>query len=181
MPPAVKPVKNGHPRSFDKPAPFSGEVIFHEDAPLPKIAKCEAEAAGVTPGFWLRAFRFFRALYRKRLESAAIKAVRLKAAGDRRDAARQYAMLEEQLKNSSIKIKELEGRLRSKEITITHMEGSDIPKLKDKIEVLEYELSLWVAVHERNLTREKAEIAMNNERIVPRDEATAFQRRMEGM
>jgi hypothetical protein len=143
-----------------------------------------AEEFITRPNRWLRTWIFFRKLFRRSRpvrESDAIKAVRLEAAVYRRDAAKKYSALEELLKRREDFIKELEGRLQSKERTIAYLENSDIPKLKDRIEVLEYELSLWVAVHERNLTREKAEIAMNNERIVPRDDAAAWARRMENM
>ncbi len=46
---------------------------------------------------------------------------------------------------------------------------------------MEAELALWGATYQRMLTKEQAEIAVNNERIVPRDEGLAWQRRMESM
>jgi hypothetical protein len=169
----TKPYKNGDHR-----------LVLPTDAPITAPPRSGGQIVlrpTVELSFWLRTWRFFRKLIRQRQESKTIREIRLKAAADRRDAAKQYANLEEVLKRRDNTIKELEGRLAGKDRTIGHLENTDVPKLKDRIEVLEAELSLWVAVHERNLTREKAEIAVHNERIVPRDDALAWRNRMEGI
>ncbi len=82
-----------------------------------------AEEFIARPGFALRTWIFFRKLFRRSRpvrESATIKEVRLKATAERRDAAKRYEILEEQLKRRDDKIRELEGRLQSKERTIAH-------------------------------------------------------------
>jgi predicted nuclease with TOPRIM domain len=149
----------------------------------PLIGECavNVRVVDVTPGIFLRTWTALRKLIRRRQESQAIRDARLEAVKSKRDAAKQVADIALKLTAKDNQIKELEGRLATKAREVSRLEDTDIPRLKNRIDVLEDENKLLAALHEKNLTREKAEIAVYNERIVgAKDPAVNWQQRMMG-
>lgn len=131
------------------------------------------------PGFTVRLWRSIRRLVRKRQESQLVWDARKKSATARAEHLNRERDLQQELIKRDLRIKHLEEQLKNRERDLATLNDSELPRLNNKIGVLEDEISLLGAKHQRDLAREKAEIAVHNQRIVGSD-ADNWQRRMMG-
>lgn len=126
------------------------------------------------PGFWLRLWRYFRKLIRKRQESALVKQAQ-------RDAGqfKAQAVLSERQAESHVQKVEREKSDLSKQIrdlqSIIDGKDSEIAKRDREIDVLQKNVDHLESLHESELSRRKAEISVNNRVIA---EAELGERRM---
>ena len=139
----------------------NGEIV--ESLRMPPRRFGEVSRPAPRPSFWLRVFRFTRALVRQRQETAALRETRKDAEaqvmGVRMEWSRAERQFNEQKQKLEITISDLQYKLSDRERILKQLNEVEIPKRDNEIKVLKRDIELLDALYDKAIGKIEADIA----------------------